>query len=471
MWALIGAANTGKSTFVAAMKDPVVVIDPDGRFNDVAEMMSASGQDAYSLSNVAADHHDALTIQKALEKNMPGARIGTIALDSMTSLLEPLITRIMLEIEQGKHKNRAVAWRPKAETVRLITHSMAKWGTDVVYIYHEQDNVDAQGQSGTRRTVTELEESRMMMNLTARIRLDQDKDGRFAEVIWSRTGRTGKVYDEEGMWTGVPELIDDLIWGGLTEQEQDIADGKAPDLFTDATHAIAWGFAQGCFRDMQHSKNAYNKVKEEVQPKNAMEMRNAWTNDVDRRVREAELSDEERFALEPEAEEEPEVKAYNAPDGVVYACPDCDEPVPDDGENGMLECANCEVVFNPKTCPAEEYTEVEAPEVFQSPEAAIQWAMGLEAFVSQEVAESTYKTIRGLDKVTNAQEMRDAWVAQVTELKALNVQAIGVADNGPIVQELELEQEVVEPGKWPTDVPTVPEAPPPIDEAPPEVPF
>ena len=476
MWALIGPANSGKSTFVAAMKDPVVVIDPDGRFNDVAEMMTAAGQEAYSLSDKPADHHDPLAIQKALEKNMPKADVGTIALDSMTSLLHPLVTRIMMEIEKGMHKNKAAAWRPKAELVRLITHSMAKWGTDVVYIYHEEDHRDNRGQAETRRTVSELEESRMLMNLTARVRLDQDKDGRYAEVIWSRTGRTGQVRDTEGMWNGVPEEIDALVWENLTETEQAIADGDAPpETFSDPQAAITWGFAQGPFKDMQHAKNAYNKVKEEQKPKNALDMRDAWVADVERRVK-----------------EEPEVKAYNAPDGVVYECPDCGEPVPDDGDERLLECEACGVIFNPDVPPVEEHAEVisiTAPDVFEGPEVAIAWAMELGVFTTEEVAKATYQAIRGLSKVTNAKEMRDTWVTQILELIKDGVQAVGVTDNGPIVQELELKQEVVEPGKWP-EGPTVPdkvtvedaeaiadimmdppEAPPPIDEAPPEVPF
>jgi ribosomal protein L37AE/L43A len=63
--------------------------------------------------------------------------------------------------------------------------------------------------------------------------------------------------------------------------------------------------------------------------------------------------------------EEEKVKAFQAPDGTVYACPDCDEPVPDDGTNKLLTCGNCGVVFNPdaepEAPPAEEEAPVEEP--------------------------------------------------------------------------------------------------------------
>jgi hypothetical protein len=356
MWALIGEATTGKSTFLAACRDPLVVIDPDGRFLDLAQEMQAQGRDALSLSNKPADHHDALAIQKALEANMPKANVATIGLDSMTALLEPLVARIMEEIERGLHTNKAAAWQPKSRLLRLIVPAMTKWGTDVIFIYHEQDHRDHKGQEGVRRTVSALEEARMLMNLNARIKLGfVDGGERYAEVIWSRTGRTGKVFDAQGMWEGVPEQIDALIWDDLTETEKEVASGVAPATFADPQAAWAWGFAQGPFRDMRHAQNAYEKVKTDEQPKNAKAMRDLWVADVERRVGEA---------AEGVPEEE-EVKAFQAPDGTVYACPDCDEPVPDDGTNKLLTCGNCGVVFNPdaepEAPPAEEEAPVEEP--------------------------------------------------------------------------------------------------------------
>jgi hypothetical protein len=222
------------------------------------------------------------------------AEVGNIVLDSMTAILSPIVTRILEELERGYHKNRAAAWKPKANTVRLIQDAINKWRTDFVIIYHEQKRLDGRGRAEVANTVSPVEEARIMRVLNARIRLGQDNKGRYAEVVWSRTGRTGKVYDQ-GMWQGVPEKLDELIWGNLSETEEAQANGAAPAAFADPQAAWDWGVSQGCFKGIEHARNAYEKLKTERSPQNAGQMRDLWVAEVQRRTNdgpEAELATE-----------------------------------------------------------------------------------------------------------------------------------------------------------------------------------
>jgi hypothetical protein len=226
---------------------------------------------------------------------MPDAEVGTIVLDSMTAILSPIVTRILEELERGYHKNRSAAWKPKATAVRLIQDALNKWKTDFVIIYHEQERIDAKGRQEVAKTVSDLEEARLLRSLNARIRLGQDASGRYAEVIWSRTGRTGKVYDGQGMWKGVPEKLDELIWGNLSQAEEALTNGAAPLTFADPQAAWDWGVSQGCFKGIEHARNAYEKLKTEQSPQNAGQMRDLWVAEVQRRTNdgpEAELATE-----------------------------------------------------------------------------------------------------------------------------------------------------------------------------------
>jgi hypothetical protein len=284
MWALIGRAGVGKSTFLTQCRGPLVVADPDGRFYEVARLCA---DEVLGISEKPADHHDPLRIAKLLDENMPSVTAGTIVLDSMTAILAPIVARIQEEIDRGQHKNKAAAWKPKAQALRLIQDALAKWGVDFVIVYHEQESLNGEGKMRVTNTVSPLEEARLMRSLNATIRLSQDGRGRYAEVVWCRSGRTGRVYDEAGMWKGVPEKLDALMWSNLTASEQAVADGKEPPAyFTNPQDAWQWGFAQGCFKDMAHAQNAYEELKREKKPKDAGEMRALWVADVERRVKE-----------------------------------------------------------------------------------------------------------------------------------------------------------------------------------------
>jgi hypothetical protein len=280
-WALIGVGGIGKSTFTTQLRGPSLIIDSDGRYREVEQHHPGS---VYLISDRPADHHDPLRIAELLDENMPGMQIGTIVLDSMTAILSPIVTRILEELDRGRHKNRAAAWKPKATAVRLIQDSLNKWGTDFVIIYHEQDRIDGRGQKGVSKTVSQLEEARLLRSLNARIRLDQDRKGRYAEVVWSRTGRTGRIYDEQSFWKDVPEKVDALIWDDLSETERALANGAAPQVFADPQAAWDWSLGQGCFESIEQAKRAYESLKVERKPQNATQMRDFWVAEVQRRA-------------------------------------------------------------------------------------------------------------------------------------------------------------------------------------------
>src|SRR4051812_14527700 len=86
-WALVGYPGSGKSTFAAQMAGPMLVVDADHRFAEVARL--AAG-DVFQLSDEPSDSMDAEKIAQRLRENMPGSGVHTIVIDSLTSILSPL---------------------------------------------------------------------------------------------------------------------------------------------------------------------------------------------------------------------------------------------------------------------------------------------------------------------------------------------------------------------------------------------
>ena len=88
------------------------------------------------------------------------------------------------------------------------------------------------------------------------------------------------LWDDTGIWKGMPEKIEQAIYGGLTETEQLKIEQATPTSFPNVETAIAWGFDQGVFQVINHARNAYDVVKRECQPKTAAEMWELWIADV-----------------------------------------------------------------------------------------------------------------------------------------------------------------------------------------------
>ncbi len=287
LWALVGYPGAGKSTFATQMRGPILAIDADQRFQEVLDF--AGERDVYELSEVASDNTDPDRIAALLDEHMPGAEIGTIVVDSLTSIIAPIVTQTLVDKDQGRQENLAAGWREKALAMRQLQDAVSKWGVDCLWIYHLNDARDARANKVTRATLSRTERARLHRSLNLQLEIVEKDDRRGVEVVWARRGRSGMtLWDDTGCWRGMPERIEEAVYGGLSEEERDEIEAQAPEVFQDPAEAINWGFEQGVFGALQHARNAYDKLKREEQPTSAREMRDLWVADVERRLVEQE---------------------------------------------------------------------------------------------------------------------------------------------------------------------------------------
>jgi len=282
LWSLVGYAGSGKSTFASQMRAPMVIIDADHRFDEVLDL--AQG-DVYELSDAPADHVDPSRIAALLSANMPGSGAKTIVVDSLTTIMAPLIASAQLDFDQDKVKNLAAGWRTKALSMRLLQDAVTRWGCDVLWIWHLEDARDEKAREVVRSTLSKTERARLVRSLNLQLEIVQEGNRRGVKVIWARRGRSGMtLWDETGTWAGMPERIEAEVYDGLTKDDQDKIETEAPEVFPDPATAIAWGLERGAFEVLQHARNAYDKIKAEKQPKTAKEMRDLWVAEVERRL-------------------------------------------------------------------------------------------------------------------------------------------------------------------------------------------
>ena len=277
-WALVGLPGSGKSTFAAAMDGPILAIDADHRFAEVAGL--AAG-DVFQLSDDPADMVDAGRIAQRLAANMPGAGVRTVVIDSLTSIIAPLVTQAVMDNDAGVNKNRVAAFKAKALALRLLQDAVTRWGCDVLWIYHLRAGMDGNARQVESTSISTVELARLRRSLNMQLRIVTDGPKRGVLVEWARRGRSGMtLWDESGRWLGMPERIEVAVYDGLTETEQQAIEEGTPKTFAGPEDAIAWGFETGAFRDAVHAKNAYEKVKMEKQPKTAQQMWDCWVDDV-----------------------------------------------------------------------------------------------------------------------------------------------------------------------------------------------
>lgn len=296
-WALIGAPAVGKSSFAARMRGPILVIDADHRFGEVAGL--AAG-DVYQVSADPADHNDAERVAAALRSGMAsGVQVGTIVIDSLTAILSPLVAQAVMDNDAERNRNKMAAWKPKAMAMRLLQDHVTQYGADTLWVYHERDGRDAKGAEQTVATIPRTELARLQRSLNMRLRVIVDPQGRRGVTVeWARSGRGGvTVWDDSRAWVAMPERIEQAVYGGLSAADQAALADATPTAFTGPDHAIGWGYEQGCFDDLAHARNAYDKLKRERTPKSASEMWALWVEDVQRRM--AEMEHETPGAPEP----------------------------------------------------------------------------------------------------------------------------------------------------------------------------
>ena len=291
-WAIVGYPGDGKSTFGANMKSPILAIDADQRFSEVAMF----ADEAFPISNSGNHNIDTDLITTLLKENMPNSNVKTIVIDSLTAILEPLVVQAMIDNDKGKNKNRSAAFKEKAMAMRQLQNAITRWGVDTLWVYHFRDGGDSKGKVQQSTSITKTELSRLLRSMNLHLKVVVENGKRGILVSWARRGRSGMtIWDETGTWKGMPDLIEEAVYGGLTEEEQDAIAKAIPSRFDSPEAAIAWGDEQGCFKALQHARNAYEMIKRDQEPSNAQEMADLWIGYVlERKTRgEEEIEEEE----------------------------------------------------------------------------------------------------------------------------------------------------------------------------------
>lgn len=284
LWALVGYPGDGKSTFATQMRGPILSIDADGRF---AEVLGLAQAEVYQLSDNPHDNTDPNAIARLLNQNMVGTNVATIVIDSLTAIIAPLVVQAMIDNDAGLNKNRVAAFKEKALAMRQIQDAVSRWGSDVLWIYHLQDAMDAQAKNITRASLPATERARLYRSLNLELHLVQEGERRGVKVVWARRGRSGMtLWDDSSHWVNMPEKIEVAVYDGLTEAQQDSIEHKTPESFPSAEAAIAWGYEQGAFDALQHARNAYDKLKQDRNPAKASDMWRLWIENVGHRLAE-----------------------------------------------------------------------------------------------------------------------------------------------------------------------------------------
>lgn len=309
LWALVGYPGDGKSTFATQMTAPILTIDADHRFIEVSHL--AQG-DIFQLSDNPDDNNNVDAIAAILDKNMPGATVGTIVVDSLTAIITPLVTKAIRDNDAGLNKNRMAAWKDKALSMRTLQHSISKWSTDVLWVYHLQDSMDNQAQEIVKATLPQTERNRLHSSLNMELHIVTDGERRGVKVIWARRGRDGFIlWDDSGIWAKMPERIEAAVYDNLTEADQDRIETEPPPTFPNPEAAIDWSIRQGAFEVIQHAQHAYDKLKREKNPKTAKDMRNLWIADIKRRLSEKSPIQSDLIEDDPETWQREKDAAYS----------------------------------------------------------------------------------------------------------------------------------------------------------------
>lgn len=280
VWLLKGRSRSGKSVFSMNMRGPLLPIDADNKL--FGSQQYAVGE-VMEFSDNHADAVNVARIESILETNMPDAAIKTIIVDSVTPILEPLIIKAMDNVSGGMGR-----WQAKSAAMKKLTYACTKWGGDVLFIYHIDDSMNASAKMAEKTSITTTELARLNKHFNMSLTVVEEGNRRGIRVDYAQHGKYGMtIWDDNGYWRGMPEKIEEAVYaGGVLSHPDRPTSFASPDL------AIAWGMAQGCFRDEVHAQNAYNKVKAEMKPKTAAEMAAYWLAEVDRRVAEADTEPE-----------------------------------------------------------------------------------------------------------------------------------------------------------------------------------
>ena len=290
-WALVGFPGSGKSTFVAAMRQPGLIIDADHRF---AEIIRTHGGNFFGLSENPADNIDARNIAHLLKEGMSGSGVQTIVVDSLTAIITPLVMEAMLANKAKENTNKVAAFTDKALAMRTLQDAVTGYGTDTLWIYHLQEGRDQNAQKQVTTSISPVELARLRRSLNLELRMIRNGNKFGIRVEWAREGRSGmELWDQTGCWKGMPEAIEAAVYDNVTTD--DLRKLQQRTHFSGVADALAWGCAFGIFNDEVHAKNAYEQLKEAHHPQKPQEMWDLWIDEVQRRVHEQKPNEQQEL--------------------------------------------------------------------------------------------------------------------------------------------------------------------------------
>lgn len=207
---MVGYPNTGKSTLASQYWPEYLVIDTDVRWSE----QSSNVLGKYHLVQTSKPH-EILAQMEEMRKTLKG-RIGTVILDSGTSLMDPLQAAGRLRVESGEAKfNLNMVHKQKADVMRALRGAMLSFHCHTIWIFHVEKHA-LSGESSERRTITSTEQERLLASLNIAVTVFEHTDKRRGvRIDWTRfnnnVAKGQIVWDFDGMWRNTPARLGQFV--------------------------------------------------------------------------------------------------------------------------------------------------------------------------------------------------------------------------------------------------------------------
>lgn len=261
-WGLVGPAQSGKSTFVAANAEPpVFVVDSDNRYDAVQDLGGGMVHTATPRASF-----DPLTLDTELEEAAMMKRCTSFVFDSATKLYahhsRKASMRGRLDGNErqalGLNKNKASDQVSKADVMAVIGNA-AMYG-HCYYIWHRGEGINIDTfKMVDKETISKVELTRLETSLNMKLLFEcvggvYQVRVEFARDYAGRKANTGFVIQDfpGNFWRGGAERIEELVYAHFSGPEE----------------AQNWGKE----RLGVEVTDLYNDVKAASNPKSAREM-------------------------------------------------------------------------------------------------------------------------------------------------------------------------------------------------------
>ena len=202
---LIGRAGEGKSTYATKMSPEFAILDFDRRWPEMRDVSGVS-----HIYNGAV-----LEVVKRVEADRKAgklSKVGTIVVDSGSSVLDPMQSLGRLQVSAGEVKNANDVHRIKADTMRALRGVMQPFNASSLWIFHIEDS-GMSGKVSQRTTISKMEVERMKHNLNIILVMGSDAKGRFVRIEWTRFSpdAIGHMVRDTHKWEGVPQMVHEFV--------------------------------------------------------------------------------------------------------------------------------------------------------------------------------------------------------------------------------------------------------------------